>query len=89
MCFHSLVKAPPWRAADIGRYLSVTKQRAHQIVRERGFPEPLGEDAIGRFWDPSEVRQWAREWARGRPWRRLAPHEVVRVSDAPQRTRLL
>jgi hypothetical protein len=62
-----------WRATNIGRYLGVTKQRAHQIVREPGFPDPVDEDAIGALWDGAQVRRWSRAWAKAKPWRRLAP----------------
>jgi hypothetical protein len=32
----------------------VSKQRAHQIAEEKGFPSPLAEDPRGRVW--SRVR---------------------------------
>jgi hypothetical protein len=64
-----------WRAADIGRHLGVTKQRAHQIVREAGFPAPVDEDAIGELWDGTQVRRWSSAWVKGKPWRRLIPGE--------------
>jgi hypothetical protein len=60
-----------WRLVDISRHLGVSKQRAHQLAQEEGFPEPMGEDSRGRHWRPSTVRAWARRWARERPWRKL------------------
>ena len=36
------------RLVEIAELLGVTKQRAHQIAEEKGFPAPLAEDASGR-----------------------------------------
>jgi hypothetical protein len=33
------------RLIEIAELLGVTKQRAHQIAEEKGFPKPLAEDA--------------------------------------------
>jgi hypothetical protein len=60
-----------WRLSDVGRYLGVTKQRAHQLAAEGRLPAPAGEDQKGRYWEPADIRSWTREWARERPWRRI------------------
>jgi hypothetical protein len=39
------------RLVEIAQLLGVTKQRAHQIAEERGFPRPLAE---GRPWTSLE-----------------------------------
>jgi hypothetical protein len=44
------------RAVEIAELLGVSKQRAHQIADESGFPPPLSEDARGRLWDRREGR---------------------------------
>ena len=41
------------RLIEIAELLGVTKQRAHQIAQEKGFPAPLAEDARGRVWSRS------------------------------------
>jgi hypothetical protein len=61
-----------WRLVDIAHHLDVSKQRAHQLADEAGFPSPEGEDIQGRYWKPATVRAWARGWAKERPWRRLS-----------------
>ena len=43
------------RLIEIAELLGVSKQRAHQIAAEDGFPEPVAEDARGRLWDRREV----------------------------------
>jgi len=65
-------KTATWRLVDIARHLGVSKQRAHQLAAEGRLPAPGGEDQWGRYWRPSEVRAWARQWVKEKPWRRLA-----------------
>ena len=60
-----------WRLSDIARHLGVSKQRAHQLAADGRLPAPAGEDQRGRYWYPREVRAWARQWVKQRPWRRL------------------
>jgi predicted DNA-binding transcriptional regulator AlpA len=36
------------RIIEIAELLGVSKQRAHQIAEEKGFPAPVAEDARGR-----------------------------------------
>jgi predicted DNA-binding transcriptional regulator AlpA len=61
-----------WRLVDVAVFLGVSKQRAHQLAAEKRFPSPAGQDAWGRYWRPSDIRAWAREWVKERPWRVLA-----------------
>jgi hypothetical protein len=44
---------------EIAELLGVSKQRAHQIAEEKGFPAPVAEDARGRLWGRYEVQAWA------------------------------
>jgi hypothetical protein len=48
--------SPRVRLVEIAELLGVTKQRAHQIAEEKGFPSPLGEDVRGRVWSRYEVQ---------------------------------
>ena len=57
------------RVVEIAELLGVSKQRAHQIAAEDGFPAPVAEDARGRLWSRQEVRAWATRWRREKPWR--------------------
>jgi predicted DNA-binding transcriptional regulator AlpA len=57
------------RLVEIAELLGVTKQRAHQIAEEKGFPAPLAEDVSGRVWSRNDVQTWAKAWRRERPWR--------------------
>jgi predicted DNA-binding transcriptional regulator AlpA len=62
-------KVPTVRLVEIAELLGVSKQRAHQIAEENGFPAPLFEDVRGRVWSRHEVQAWAKRWRRERPWR--------------------
>jgi hypothetical protein len=57
------------RLVEIAELLGVSKQRAHQIADERGFPAPVAEDGRGRLWNRREVIGWAKVWRREKPWR--------------------
>lgn len=57
------------KLTDIGKYLGVSKQRAHQIAAEPGFPAQVAEGARGRLWDRRDVERWAKRWRADRPWR--------------------
>jgi predicted DNA-binding transcriptional regulator AlpA len=59
----------PIRLVEIAELLGVSKQRAHQIVEEKGFPAPLAEDGRGRVWSRYEVQVWAKRWRAEKPWR--------------------
>jgi predicted DNA-binding transcriptional regulator AlpA len=62
-------KVPTVRLVEIAELLGVSKQRAHQIAEENGFPAPLVEDVRGRVWSRHEVQAWAKRWRREWPWR--------------------
>jgi hypothetical protein len=64
-----MTKAATVRLIGIAELLGVTKQRAHQIAEEKGFPAPLAEDVSGRVWSRNDVQTWAKAWRRERPWR--------------------
>jgi predicted DNA-binding transcriptional regulator AlpA len=57
------------RIIEIAEILGVSKQRAHQIADDDGFPAPVSEDVRGRLWDRQEVTAWAKSWRREKPWR--------------------
>jgi predicted DNA-binding transcriptional regulator AlpA len=57
------------RVIEIAELLGVSKQCAHQITDEPGFPARVGEDGLGRLWDRREVAAWAKVWRRENPWR--------------------
>jgi hypothetical protein len=57
------------RIVEIAELLGVSKQRAHQIADEPGFPGPVAEDGRGRLWSRREVRVWAKTWRVAKPWR--------------------
>ncbi len=53
---------------EVGKLLSVSRQRADQLVRTKGFPDPIAELASGRIWERGAVVRWARETGRSIPW---------------------
>ena len=53
---------------EIARLLSVSRQRADQLVRTKGFPDPIAELASGRIWERAVVVRWARVTGRSVPW---------------------
>lgn len=46
--------------AEISRRLGLSKQRTHQIVRERSFPEPAAVLTMGQVWQTADVEAWIR-----------------------------
>jgi predicted DNA-binding transcriptional regulator AlpA len=64
-----VTKSVTIRLVEVAELLSVTKQRAHQIAEENGFPAPLAMDGRSRVWNRREVTAWANEWRREKPWR--------------------
>jgi predicted DNA-binding transcriptional regulator AlpA len=64
-----MTKAATIRLIEIAELLGVSKQRAHQIAEEKGFPAPVAEDARGRLWDRRDIRTWAMTWRAEKPWR--------------------
>ncbi len=57
------------RLIKVAEFLAVSKQRAHQIVDEDGFPAPVSSDSRGRLWDRREVKVWGESWRVAKPWR--------------------
>jgi predicted DNA-binding transcriptional regulator AlpA len=56
--------------AEIAQLLGVSRQRVHQLLRDRpDFPESVAELVAGRIWLRTEVLTWAETWDR-RPGRR-------------------
>lgn len=49
---------------EIAELLGVSRQRADQLSRTDGFPEPVAEIAAGRIWLREEVEVWARRTGR-------------------------
>jgi hypothetical protein len=59
----------PIRLVEIAELLGVSKQRAHQLAGEPGFPPQVAEDVHGRVWSRYEVQAWAKVWRKEKPWR--------------------
>jgi hypothetical protein len=57
------------RVNEIAELLGVSKQRAHQIADEPGFPAPVAEDVRGQSLDRREVAVGAKRWRSAKPWR--------------------
>lgn len=51
-------------ATEIGRMLGVSRQRAVQLSRVPGFPEPAAEIAAGRIWRRADIQKWAKKVGR-------------------------
>lgn len=49
---------------EIAVLLGVSKQRADQVTRIKGFPKPVSELASGRIWRKAAVERWI---AKNRP----------------------
>jgi len=47
--------------SEIADLLGVTRQRAHVITRQKGFPEPYEELIMGSVWRVEDVEAWVRE----------------------------
>ena len=45
-------------AAEIGRRLSLSKQRTYVIIGRKGFPDPQAELAMGKVWLTDDVEAW-------------------------------
>lgn len=46
--------------AEIARALGVGRQRAYQISRQKGFPDPVATLEMGSVWDGAKVMEWIR-----------------------------
>ncbi len=53
---------------EVSKLLGVSRQRADQLVRTKGFPDPVADLASGRIWERASVVRWAREAGRSIPW---------------------
>jgi predicted DNA-binding transcriptional regulator AlpA len=53
---------------EIAKLLSLSRQRADQLVRTKGFPDPIAELASGRVWERTAIVSWARAMGRSIPW---------------------
>ena len=53
---------------EIAKLLGTSRQRADQLVRTKGFPDPVAELASGRIWARSAVVRWAKAEGRSVPW---------------------
>ena len=47
-------------SAEIGRMLSVSRQRVQQLIVRSDFPKPEVVLDMGKVWKRSEVEAWAR-----------------------------
>lgn len=52
---------------EIANFLGVSRQRAHQLSKSDGFPEPAAVLAAGPVWETTAVENWAREAGRLKP----------------------
>jgi prophage regulatory protein len=50
--------------SDIGRLLSVSRQRAAQLAKRDDFPDPIGAMGRGKVWRRRDVERWARKTGR-------------------------
>lgn len=48
-------------AHEIGEMLGVTRSRANQLSRERGFPKPYGVLRMGKVWKRADIEAWIRK----------------------------
>jgi hypothetical protein len=64
-----------WRHRQIAEHLGVSRQRVQQLFAAGRLPAAAGEDTVGRYWRPSDIRRWAMTWAKERSWRQPSVHE--------------
>ena len=50
--------APPLTVPAIARRLGVSRQRAHVLAHQDGFPRPLYELPTGRVWRERDIEKW-------------------------------
>jgi predicted DNA-binding transcriptional regulator AlpA len=68
LCNHSQVARRLVGVREIAKLLGTSRQRADQLVRVKGFPDPVAELASGRCWARSAVVRWAQRDGRSVPW---------------------
>ena len=44
---------------EIAQMLGVTRQRVHQLLKRKDFPEPVAELGIGDVWLRADILDWA------------------------------
>lgn len=63
---------------ELGQLLGVPRQRAYQLSKQKGFPEPLTRLASGPVWNKINLTWWLEDW-RQRRRRRLTSTDPVSV----------
>jgi predicted DNA-binding transcriptional regulator AlpA len=59
--------------SELAALLGVSRQRADQLARQKGFPEPFATLRGGRLWLKEDVERWAHETGRLSNRRHLPP----------------
>ena len=54
-------------ATDIAELLGVSRQRMSQIIRQEGFPTPIGRLGRSVVWRRRDIDRWARDHDRDLP----------------------
>jgi predicted DNA-binding transcriptional regulator AlpA len=49
---------------EIAQFLRVSRQRADQLARTKGFPVPVEVLQTGRIWKREDVEHWAQQTGR-------------------------
>lgn len=52
---------------EVAEILGVSRQRADQLARQAGFPQPLDEIRAGRIWRRADIERWAEARRTGCP----------------------
>lgn len=53
---------------EIAKWLALSRQRAEQLVRAKGVPDPIAEFASGRVWERAYIVRWVRTNGKSVPW---------------------
>lgn len=55
--------------AEVAKALGVTRQRVLQLLDHADFPQPIAVLSMGKVWNGSDIRAWARTYKprRGQP----------------------
>jgi len=70
----------PPSLVEIAELLGVTKQQAHELADEPGFPAPVADDGRSRLWDRPKVERWAKRW-----WAENGAEPLSAVEHRPSR----
>ena len=49
---------------EVAAFLKVSRQRAHELSKKEGFPEPVAKLSAGLIWEAADIERWARETGR-------------------------